>query len=266
MTTGFKSLIVLMGLPSSGKSTIANLLAKKITEKYHILCTVVGTDDIRKMIPSQSEQFNPDFEPFIKSWTLNNIRFCLKNERIVINDDMNYYKSMRHDLKQVAEKNQANFVLIHIKIPLETALKWNIKRGSPIPQDVIKRVADRLDLPGDYKWDTPLATIQTDKIGAESAAQKILSEIASVITTPFEPELPPPHSKPSIHEKVDKLTRDVVADFAQLEKDSNLLKQISSFRKDYLKLIMVQDITIESIKKDFTKKLKEYISQLKQAI
>ena len=265
MSKGFKSLIVLMGLPSSGKSTIANLLARKITEKYHILCTVIGTDDIRKLIPSQSNQFNPDLEPYIKEWTLSNIQFCLKNESIVINDDMNYYKSMRHNLKQIADDNQAHFILIHIQIPLDTALEWNLKRGSPIPQEVIKRVADRLDPPGEYKWDIPLKTIQTDKLEPETAVKNIFSELSSLITKPFKIEAPPSPSKPGIHEKIDKITREVVTEFARLEKDSSLLKKISSFRKTYLKTILDQNIPLESLKDDFATKLKEYISRLKQA-
>lgn len=259
------SLIILMGLPSSGKSTVAKLLAKELFNQYKFLSIVIGTDDIRCLFPSQLEAFDPNLEPFIKNLTQTLIKFCLKNNYLVINDDMNYYKSMRHELKQIAEEFAAHFILIHVQIPLEIALEWNKKRGLPIPQDVISKVNERFDKPGDYQWDTPLLTIQADEDPPESAVKKIIPKLISIITSLYQPSLELSPSKPGIIEKIDKITRDIVANFAQIDKNPKLLKRISKFRIDYLKNIPINESSLEILEKEFSLKLKEFVSHIKQA-
>ena len=265
MTKGFKSLIVLMGLPSSGKSTIAKLLAKDLEKKLGSSTILIGTDDIRAMDSNQRGVFDPSKEPEIKHTTLNKIQSHLTNNNIVINDDMNYYKSMRHELKQIAFEHQAHFVIIHIQIPLGIALDWNEKRGLPIPQEVIKRVQERFDPPGDYKWDNPLLTIHSHEVEPESAVQMILSELIPLITVPYEPESPPEPTKPGIKEQIDKMTREIVSYFAKGIKDPTVQKKISVFRISYLRNLTDKEIPLDSLKNDFSQKLKELISALTQA-
>lgn len=267
MTKAFKSLIVLMGLPSSGKSTIARLLAKEISNTCETLCIIIGTDDIRRLIPSQLENFNPELEPFIKNATLHNIEFCLKNEYLVINDDMNYYKSMRHELKELAEQNNAHFIIIHIQISLQTALKWNKKRGSPIPDEVIKRVHDRFDAPGDYAWDNPHYTIQSDKVNPQSAVKAILPVLIPIINHPPTPPNLPTSSTPGINEAIDKLTRKIITEFARSHPDPLLMKRISAFRKDFIKNFDPVDksVSLDSISLEFSQKLKQFVSNSRPA-
>lgn len=259
------SLIALMGLPSSGKSTIAGLLAKDLSTRFNCNAIVIGSDEVRRLIPSQVEKFNPDMEPFIKDLTLNNIRFCLEHKFIVINDDMNYYKSMRHELKQIAEEKNSHFILIHIQIQLETALEWNKKRGLPVPQDVIKRVSERFDKPGDYQWDAPVITIQADEISPESACATIISKLSPIITTPFKPNLPPSPTKPGIIEEIDNLTRQIIANFAKSNKYPSLMKKVSKFRISYIKTLHGTIISTNDLKENFKNKLDTFVKQLKQA-
>jgi len=265
MNGQLKALIVLMGLPSSGKSTIAKQLSKALKDEYGIVNIVIGTDEIRKLVPSQIEQFDPNLEPFIKDLTLNIIKFCLKNDFLIINDDMNYYKSMRHELKQIAEENQAHFILIHIQIPLEIALEWNQNRGLPIPQEVIQTVYERFDKPGDYNWDVPLLTIQSNDIAPELAKDEILLKVLQIINSPYQPILIQQPSKPGIHEKIDKITRTIIAEFAQTTKDPSLLKKLSQFRKDYLKALKIDKIASENIETDFSQKLQLFLKQIRRA-
>jgi tRNA uridine 5-carbamoylmethylation protein Kti12 len=265
MRKALRGFIVLMGLPSSGKTTIARLLAQSLHEKYGFPSIVIGTDDVRRLIPQQAAQFDPTIEPFIKSLTLNIIDFCLKNDYLVINDDMNYYKSMRHELKQIAEENRAHFILFHIQIPLEIALEWNQNRGLPIPQEVIRTVYERFDAPADYQWDVPLLTIQSNETSWELAKEEILAKVIPIIASPFEPKMTQPAATPGINEKIDKITRDIVAGVARATKDPALLKKISKFRIDYIKNLNINEISSENIGEDFSEKLNLFLKNIKPA-
>ncbi|MHA1132252.1 MAG: AAA family ATPase [Candidatus Helarchaeota archaeon] len=257
----FKSLVVLMGLPSSGKSTIARLLATELTRQTSTTTTVIGTDDIRQKI----HHFDPDFEPFIKDETLVNIQSSFQDNIIVINDDMNYYKSMRHELKQIAEDNHAHFILIHVAVPLKMALEWNKKRGLSIPQEVIKRVHKKFDPPGVYKWDTPLLTIHSEDTSPASAVAQIIAKLLPKITSPLPPPPIAPTTAPNLAEKIDILTRKIVSTIAQDEKNPEILKKISKFRLTYLKTLQNMDKSLEKLEEEFTHALNQYLSQLRQA-
>ena len=265
MKKASRVLIALMGLPSSGKTTIARVLAKELDEQHGFPSIVIGTDDVRRWIPRQTDQFNPEAEPFIKDLTLKIIDFCLKRDYLVINDDMNYYKSMRHELKEIAEENQAHFILLHIQIPLEIALEWNQSRGLPIPQEVIRTVYERFDAPGDYQWDVPLLTIQSNETPSELAKAEILAKIIPLIASPLEPKVAQPDATPGINEKIDKITRDIVAEIARATKDPTLLKKISKFRIDYIKKLDIDEISLEKIGKDFSEKLNLFLNNIKRA-
>ncbi|MHA1263757.1 MAG: AAA family ATPase [Candidatus Helarchaeota archaeon] len=262
----FRSLIVFMGLPSSGKSTLAKLLADAIFKETGIPVTIIGTDEIRTQLSQNSDLFDPTLEPVIKQQTLQRIQSALKTDVIVINDDMNYYKSMRHELKQIATETAAHFILIYIQIPLERALEWNHNRGLPIPQEVIKKVYERFDPPSNYKWDTPLVTLRTDQESPKEAVQLILPRLFPIISHPFLPHRKPPISTPTSQKfnRIDKLTREVITEFAKLYKDPVLLKKLSSYRKSYLKTVD-KTKSLEEVKIDFKNQLQAFISQIKQA-
>jgi tRNA uridine 5-carbamoylmethylation protein Kti12 len=259
MHKGYQSLIVLMGLPSAGKSTIASLLSGALKARIDAFITIIGTDTMRRVENSKSNQFDPTLEPFIKTETLKKIQKHLRDGEIVINDDMNYYKSMRHDLKQIAEQNRAHFILIHLQVPLQTALDWNTKRGLPIPQEVIIRVHERFDSPGDYKWDTPLVTIQSNQEVPADAVDKIVSLLLPVITAPPERKTQAHRTRPGWKEQVDKLTRDIVAKFAILIKDPLVLKKVSALRKNFIKNLP-EDTPLDRVESKFKHKLETLLS------
>ena len=65
-----KFLLGLIGITSVGKTTFAKKLAKKFEENGYPTI-IIGSDDIRDMIPGYSEHFDPEREPIIRKLTLN---------------------------------------------------------------------------------------------------------------------------------------------------------------------------------------------------
>ncbi|MFX0001178.1 MAG: AAA family ATPase [Candidatus Hodarchaeota archaeon] len=145
-------LICLVGLPASGKSTFAKLLKFAIEKKYNnSKVRIIDPDIIRLNLTAN--KFDYKKEHIIRKENLKKIKTELEKGYIVISDDLNYYSSMRHDLKDIADTLGIDFFIIHIATPIEICMNWNVKRGEPIPNMVIKRIYERFDNFNRYKWD-----------------------------------------------------------------------------------------------------------------
>ena len=165
-----------MGLPASGKTTFADFLKKKLNLYFHVEVKIIDPDLLRD--PFSLKIFNFQKEPRIREQTLENVRKYLKKGRIVISDDLNYYTSMRHDLKSIADDLDINFYIIHISTPLELCLKRNEERGKPIPNKVIQKIHDKFDNFKKYRWDYPFKTYSTTQsFGPVNFVKELIKEI-----------------------------------------------------------------------------------------
>ncbi|MDD1777620.1 MAG: hypothetical protein LUQ65_05570, partial [Candidatus Helarchaeota archaeon] len=70
---------------------------------------------------------------------------------------------------------------------------------------------------------------------------------------------------PGNNEKIDKITRDIVAEVAWATEDPALLKKISKFRIDYIKNFDIDEISFEKIGKNFSEKLNLFLKNIKRA-
>ena len=104
------------------------------------------------------DSFNFKNEPIIREKNIQLVEEHLSKEEIVISDDLNYYSSMRHDLKLIADKLNVRYYIIHITTPLIICLNRNEKRGKPIPNKVIHNIYSKFDNFDKYKWDSPFET------------------------------------------------------------------------------------------------------------
>lgn len=82
------------------------------------------------MVPTYRRRFEPDLEHFIRGATYRTIQEALRWGLIVISDDINYYRSIRRQLKRIADRAKADYAIIHVNTPLEVALKWNRKEAT----------------------------------------------------------------------------------------------------------------------------------------
>lgn len=227
----------MVGLPASGKSTIATII-KHIIEKKHenVNVEIVDTDQIRDSL--NPNKFNYQKEQLVRKESLNKIKTELKRGSIVISDDLNYYTSMRHDLKQIAENNKKKFYIIHIATPLEKCIEWNKNRGLPIPQEVIYNINKKFDYFNSYTWDKPLISINPSK---SMDLEKELNKIVILIEEKLAIKAINKHaerkrnSKQRYHEKLDRITRDLIAEISQKDECQPFMKKISKIRKEFIK-------------------------------
>ena len=90
-------LMVFIGLPASGKSTLAHLLCEKLRSlPLFSNCLSIDPDQIRSQI--MGEKYLPEHENHVQEEKFIQIKQALNPSTLVIVDDLNYYKSMRHSL------------------------------------------------------------------------------------------------------------------------------------------------------------------------
>jgi O-phosphoseryl-tRNA(Sec) kinase len=234
-------ILALCGLPSSGKSALADAIRDGLNSDIEI----VRTDDWRNQ--EYYRNWNPEKEGPVREAALEKVREFVIQGRSVIHDDTNYYTSMRHDLFKIALDNRCAFAVIHVSTPLDVALKWNNERSNTrIPDSVIQRINERFDLPGRrYLWDD--AMIEVDM--ANQSIDEVVPEIAAGIQgleAAMEPE--PRMAANTEFERLDVETRRTVTEFLEAHPSLRGRREVSEIRRSVLSHAIQRGIPVESVR------------------
>ncbi len=234
-------LLILCGLPSSGKTTISKHVASLLEDKHGIPAMVVSSDDFREMLSFSSKGFNPERENSVKTLYERAIAAGLEQGFLVISDDLNYYKSMRSDLRHIAKRLDSDYDIVLVDTPVEQAIKWNQERESPIPSSLIEEVNQKFDQPkGDYKWDTPLVVVDPSKQSSEEIANIIVAEILKRLENPkrSKPKKVVEDAKSLRARGIERETRKSMMEVMTRYKNPDLGISLSRIRKEVVKKSM----------------------------
>lgn len=137
-------LVLVIGLPGSGKSTVARALAKEIKAK------ILRTDEIRKTL-IQSPNYGEREKEMVYDAMLSTAEQLLKNDENVILDATFYREELRSRAKNLAEKLKKKFFIIEcraheeiIKRRMEKRKK-SIKRLSDADFEVYKKLKEKFE-------------------------------------------------------------------------------------------------------------------------
>jgi len=265
-------LILLIGLPASGKSVLAKNLKKELKNK-HILnkIHIIDTDIIRFRL------FGADFSHTNEKYAVEEknkeVLEKLNLGNIVIVDDLHYLTSMRHRFYEMCLKKGALYIPIYLSTPVSQCKKWNHLRGLPVPQKVIDEIASKFDVPGKkYLWDriqlnfdpTSREISEIVKESIHFIEEKLKKEINNTNKNKSDQKIQTINDEKSkekslfdkesriiIHNIIKKAYSDEIlkkiGEFINLS-SSNFAKEISSYRKKYVKWLNGQknpQITIE---------------------
>jgi O-phosphoseryl-tRNA(Sec) kinase len=223
-------LLVLCGLPASGKTTLARALLEQSTRLMDT--RLVCTDQWRDA--EYYAEFAPEKENKVRELALARTKEYLASGASVIHDDSNYYASMRHELHEAAVEAACRFGIVHITTPLKVALEWNLHREGSVPKYVIERISERFDAPGKkYAWDAATWNYNPTEDILERAVKDILHELeglAPVARLQTSPLVTP-------MEEIDSRSRRVVASFLAEHHKLRDDEDVSRIRREVLKLV-----------------------------
>jgi len=180
----------------------------------------------------------------------------LKSEFIVISDDLNYYSSMRHDIKEIAEKFDVNFFIIHIATPTEVCIKWNKIRGKPIPSKIIKKIYKKFDNFNKYYWDLPEAQYDLSQIkDIDKEIEELVEELLKknkISENSIKKEDRIKIFSSIDNENLDKFTRIYVGKLLQNPNYTDLKNEIIKLRKLFIRINKNKVLSESEIYKDFS--------------
>ena len=253
-------LICLAGLPASGKSTFANQLKELLEKRFNNMkVKIIDPDKIREnIVPGE---FDHNKEQIVRKKNLESVKKELDSGFIVINDDLNYYTSMRHDLKDIAENLGLKYFIIHISTPLEICIKWNEERGKPIPNSVIINISKKFDDFGKYNWDIPIVSYDLSKLkDLNQYIERLINlfiQKLKILKLKTEKKEFIKQTLSLDNEKLDRITRKIVGDLLRNPKYRSLKNKIIKYRKMYLKM-RANTVLSES---DVEKTFKQYLEK-----
>ncbi len=247
-------LICLVGLPASGKTTFANKI-KTIIEKgfNNFKVKIIDPDLIRESL--NPDKFDYKMEQKVRKKNLKAIKNALEDGYIVISDDLNYYSSMRNDLKKISENLDKDFFIIHIATPLETCIKWNIKRGLPISNELIQNINEKFDNFDRYSWDMPIIKFDFTNIkDLNQEAENLLDLIDNTFVDKEKSAINDYNNYESSNidnENLDKYTRKYVGNLLQNPNFQYLKKELLQYRKVFIKKYLAKSLDKSKILKEF---------------
>lgn len=256
-------LVILSGLPSAGKSTLAREIAKIFENRFNHSTVIVGSDNFRSMIPTYQRRFEPELEEFVRNVTYEAIKVGLRSSLLVISDDTNYYTSIRRHLVRIAQRFRVNYAIIFVDTPLDSATEWNKERGEPIPNSLIEEMNYKMDEPGErYKWDKPLMVVDPSKNNiaqiAESLALKINEKAGSKGTPYIEKKGPKPKS---LSADIERETRRAMGEVMKRFKNLSLATDVSQARKNVVKTALEKKLSAQEAVDLFFEKSHLILSQ-----
>lgn len=133
-------LLIFCGIPGSGKTTIARLVAAELPNAIHI-----QTDAIRSMLAHPN--FGGEESKFVYDGSFAVAREALKKGYFVLLDGTFMREEYRREARTALRKYCARVDVVHVDCSLRTALRRNSSRGAVVPPEKVAGIYRRFEPP-----------------------------------------------------------------------------------------------------------------------
>ncbi len=146
-------IIVVFGPVASGKSTIAGIIAERLPGSYVLTSDMFRRKTYRRLIRE--------------------VERLKELHRYVVVDGTFYKRRWREELLKAA--GDTPVVWVYVRCSLETCLRRNRERGSPVPERAVHIIWSEFEPP-----EKPDVEVDTDRLNPEQAADIILSFVRTL--------------------------------------------------------------------------------------
>lgn len=152
-------LIVLCGIPGSGKTTKANELKKYFEEKHNKIVEIINEESLNldKNVYYGSAIKEKEHRAFLKS----NCEKKLSNETITILDSSNYIKGYRYEIYCLSRQYKITQCVVYLKTSISTCKEYNMyNESNNFNDEQFIEIGKRMEEPNPRnRWDSPLFSI-----------------------------------------------------------------------------------------------------------
>ena len=283
-------IIVIGGVPGVGKSFLAEKICSEYKNAFDIkYLNFDKIENINKDNYLQYQQMRNDYLLKAKE-IFNNINnnYILTKSLMIILDDNFFLKSMRKKIynsliDKIIELNSNKFKFYYLEILLKPAdlnycLKMNLKRDKKeqIPDNIIINMNNIFEYNSPYANNTQVLIL--DIINEQSINDNLVKEIfnnqekylINIFNENKEKEqkiIIEKDDKSKLIDSIEEVIRKEVNELFKINKDYRKKgKEISIYKKEYMKLIINNIKNIENIKSEISDNYKDLFDMLKNCI
>ena len=157
-------LLIFCGIPGSGKTTVAALVAKRLKKAVHL-----QTDSFRAAIPVPT--YSSSESKFVYRALIAAGREALKGGYDTILDGTFPREEFRREAVMTLKRYYDFAVIVNLSCDANTAYARNLKRSKPVPDESFYRLYRLFEIPSDA------IRIDTAKVLPEGAAEIVLASL-----------------------------------------------------------------------------------------
>lgn len=157
-------LLIFCGIPGSGKTTIAKIVAEKLPRSI-----LVQTDAVREMLGHPN--YGADESRFVYDGCMAVAKEALRNGYTVLLDGTFMREEYRSKARNELGKYSGRVDVVYVACGLETALRRNSSRRARIPAEKVRSMHRRFEVPA------RALRIDTSRLRPDEAGAKVVGAL-----------------------------------------------------------------------------------------